>query len=137
MKVGHTGAATSDDGPPLTKTQIAELRRRVNEFKDPTRYVLVSAFSRTFNLFYSPDDGVYTMSEIFPSALFKYRKDALAVARALESRAQRRHRRTNPLQVIAVKKTKKGVRVLESVLSPWEKSAKWKPALKRRRATAS
>ena len=114
-----------DEFPPLTKRQLAELERRMADMMNPTRYVIVSAFSPSFSLFYCPSDGVFVMNEIPDAALFKRKAEALAVTRALE-RGQRK--RARGLQVIQVKKTKRGVRLLEGVHVD---RRTWKPKLRR------
>jgi len=123
------------DLPPLSAGDIAELKRRVDEMRDPTRYVIVSAFSRRFCLFYCPEDGNYIMNEIPEAAMFKRKAEAIAVAKVLERGKRKRARKF--LQVIAVKKTKRGVRILDQVADPWNKGAMWKPALRRRSESAS
>ncbi len=124
MKCEHP--KPDDEFPPLSKRQLAELKRRVADMKDPTRYVIVSSFLPTFSLFYCPSDGVFTMNEIPETACFKRKAEALAVAEALE---RRRRKRTRDLQIIKVKKTKRGVRVLEAVEVD---GRTWKPKLRRK-----
>jgi len=124
--VKHKRSMADDEFPPLTKRQLAELERRVADMKDPTRYVIVSAFLPNFSLFYGPSDGVFVMNELRETALFKREADALAVARALELR---RRKRTRGLQVIQVKKTKRAMRILEEV--PVDGRA-WKPKVRRK-----
>jgi hypothetical protein len=75
------------------------------------------------------------MNQISPEALFKRRAEAEAVARILDrdqAKRVRGKRVPRSLQVIAVKKTKGGVRILEEVSDPWQKGARWKPVLRRR-----
>ncbi len=115
-----------DEFPSLTKAQLAELQRRVADMEDPRRYVIVSAFSPKFSLFYCPSDGVFVMNEIPDTALFKRKAEALAVARALE---RRQRKRTRGLQVIQVKKTPRAVRILEEVHVD---GRAWKPKLRRK-----
>jgi hypothetical protein len=116
----------NDEFPPLTKGQIAELKRRVADMKDLRRYVIVSSFLPNFSLFYCPCDGVFAMNEIPDAALFKRKAEALAVARVLE---RRRRNSARGLQVIQVKKTKRAVRILEQVHVD---SRAWKPKLRRK-----
>ncbi len=47
------------------------MKRQVADSRDPTRYVIVSAFSKRFCLYYVPEDGNYIMNEIPAGALFK------------------------------------------------------------------
>jgi hypothetical protein len=123
------------DLPPLTKGELAELKRRIADSDDPTRYVVVSPFSKRFCLYYCAGDGHFIMNEIPDEALFKRRAVAVAVARVVEGRRRRRLR--GSLQVIAVRKTKKGIRILEKVRSPWGQRDRWKPALRKRVAPGS
>ena len=88
--------------PPLSAKEFAELKRRVADSLDPTRYVIVSAFSRRFCLYYLPESGNYIMNEITLEAMFKRKAEALAVAKVLDRGRRKRSRRD--LQVIAVKK---------------------------------
>ena len=120
----------ASDFPPLSAREIAELKRTVDELRDPTRYVIVSAFSKRFCLYYCPEDGNYVMNEIPEAAMFKRKAEAVAVAKVLDRGRRKRARRS--LQVIAVRKTKRGVRVLEEVADPWKKGQLWKPVIRRR-----
>lgn len=115
----------------LTPKLRAELKRRIDDANDPTRYVIVSAFSQRFCLYHMPEDGNYTMNEIPDRALFKRRAEAQAVAKVLDRSRKRRSGKS--LQVVAVRKTKKGVQFLELVTSPWNKRQGWKPKLRRRK----
>lgn len=126
---GRTLPGSDGDPAPLSRTDRAELDRRLRELEDPTRYVVVSPFSWRFNLFYQVPEGTFVMNEITGETLFKNRADALAVAKVLDGRRSRRAQRT--LQVIAVRKTAKGVRILEDVVSPRNPREKWKPKLRR------
>jgi hypothetical protein len=55
------------------------LKRRVKDYEDPTRYLLVSSFGPGFELYYSVSDDVYVMNEPKDATLFKRREAALAV----------------------------------------------------------
>jgi hypothetical protein len=118
------------DFPPLTAKEIAELKRQVDDMRDPTRYVIVSPFTKRFCLYYCPEDGNYIMNEIPEGSLFKRKAEAVAVAKVLER--GRREVRRKTLQVVAVRKTKRGVRILEEVTDPLNKRERWKPVLRRR-----
>jgi hypothetical protein len=122
-------ARDQDDFPPLSAKELADLKRQVSDLRDPTRYVIVSAFSRRFCLYYCPESGNYIMNEIPEAAMFKRKPEALAVAKVLERGRKRRMRKS--LQVIAVRKTANGVRILEEVEDPWQKGKRWKPSLRR------
>ena len=63
----------------LTPTQIRDLRRRVADLDDETRYMLVSQMGPRFALYYNVSDDVYVMDDPRGATLFKRRKAALAV----------------------------------------------------------
>jgi hypothetical protein len=65
-----------DEFPPLTKRQLAELKRPVADAMDPVRHVNVSSFLPKFSLFYCPSDGMFVMNEIPDTALFKRKAEA-------------------------------------------------------------
>jgi hypothetical protein len=127
-----TGAVRESDLAPLTKREATELQRRYADMMDPTRYVIVSAFSRRFCLYYRPADGDFIMNEITPDTFFKRRSEAVAVARVVEGRKKKG--RPGRLQVIAVRKTKRGVRIMEKVTGFRNPTEEWKPLLKRKDA---
>jgi hypothetical protein len=78
---------TSDDEDiePLSPSQLRELKRRAEDYEDPTRYLLVSSFGPRFNLYYNVSDDVYVMNEPKGATLFKRREAALAVLDILGS----------------------------------------------------
>jgi PhnB protein len=127
MKRANSVAIDEGDGPPPTKSQMVELKRRLADSLDPTRYVIVSPFTRRFCLYYCIGSGHYVMNEIPDEALFKRRTEALAVAEVIGGRRRKGSPRSP--QVIAVRKTKKGIRILEEVRSQWGKRLRWKPRL--------
>lgn len=63
----------------LTPAQIHELRRRMADLDDATRYLLVSQMGPRFALYYNVSDDVYVMNYPLGATLFKRRKAALAV----------------------------------------------------------
>jgi len=73
----HRQANSVDDE--LTPAQIAELRRRVVDLDDVTRYLLVSQLAPRFALYYNVSDDVYVMNDPQGATLFKRHKTALAV----------------------------------------------------------
>lgn len=81
-------------------------------------------------MYYCPEDANYVMNEIPAGAMFKRKAEALAVAKMLDRGRRKGTRRS--LLVIAVRKTKRGVNVLEEVADPWKKGERWKPVLRRR-----
>ena len=101
-------ASADDDFPPLTKAQLAELKRRVAEHDDPTRYLVVSAFSKRFALYYEVEINGYTHNRPEDATAFKSLDVAQAVLKALS-----KGRRHSGLQIIRARKTKTGLRLLE------------------------
>lgn len=73
------------DVEPLTWRQIRELRRRIADMDDPTRYLLVSEFTPRFALYYNVSDDTFAMNEPKGGTLFKRRQAAVAVKRLLRS----------------------------------------------------
>jgi hypothetical protein len=63
----------------LTPAQIQELRRRMADLADATRYLLVSQMGPRLALYYNVSDDVYVMNDPRRATLFKRRKAALAV----------------------------------------------------------
>ena len=63
----------------LTPAQIRELRRRMADLDDVTRYLLVSQMGPRFALYYNVSDDVYAMNDPRGATLFKRIKAALAV----------------------------------------------------------
>ena len=76
------------DLPPLTRAQIRELKRRIDDMDDQVRYLLVSEFTPRFKLYYNVTDDMFVMNEPKGGTLFKRRKAALAVRRLLGSRVE-------------------------------------------------
>jgi hypothetical protein len=130
MRSATKAVAIDFEPPRLSKADRAELNRRRREMMDPTRYVVVSPFFPQHNMFYRVEDGSFILNEITSDVLFKNRADALAVAKAAQGRRKKK-RADFSLQAIAVRKTKKGVRVLEKVVSRWNSRKKWKPKLRK------
>jgi hypothetical protein len=62
---------------------MRELDRRVKDLHDRTRYLLVSAFSPRFALYYNVSEDTYGMNEPAHATLFKRRAAALAIRRML------------------------------------------------------
>ena len=116
--------------PPLSKKDAAELKRSFADFADPKRYVIVSAFSRKFCLYYRPADGDFIMNEVTPETLFKRKAEAQAIAKLLDGK--RKIRSKYRLQVTAVRKTKDGVRFIEPVRGFGSSKKGWRPILRRK-----
>jgi hypothetical protein len=81
--VAYADADADADLEPLTKAQIRELRRRIRDFDDPIRYLLVSDLGPRFKLYYDVSDGVYVMNDPSKGTLFKTRAVAVAVKATL------------------------------------------------------
>ena len=73
------GSVEDEDMAPLSAAEVRELRRRLEDARDPTRYLLVSEFGPKFKLYYNVSDDVYAMNEPKGATLFKRRETALAV----------------------------------------------------------
>jgi hypothetical protein len=121
-RIGERG-----DDPPLTKRQIESLKKAHADSIDPVRYVIVSPITRKHCLYYFPSDSCFAMNHITPECLFKRKAEARAVAKVVSGR--RKKTKKHDLQIIAVKKTKKGVKILDEVFDPWEPNKTWKPKL--------
>ncbi len=79
--------AASDDWC-LTPSQIRELKSRLKDVRDPTRFVIVSRFSRKFVLYYNVSDDTYATNDISAATLFKRRHAAEAVRKLLGTNAR-------------------------------------------------
>lgn len=75
--------ATEDDDLPLTAAWRKEIARRIRDIHDPIQYVIVSALSRRFLLYYNASGDMYPMNDIDHATLFKRLSVARAVMRAL------------------------------------------------------
>ena len=106
-RVGSRVAFDQDSAepPPLTRTQIRELNRRVRDSMDRTRYVLATALTTRHALFYNVSDDVFAMDDPTRGTLFKRREAALAVNAFLTGRAQ----------IVQCRVTSRGRLVLRSV----------------------
>lgn len=95
----------------LTPAQIRELRRRMADLDDGTRYLLVSQMGPRFALYYNVSDDVYVMNDPRAATLFKRRKAALAVKALLGGsiRILRcKSKRVNGVQVPVLGTTRRG-----------------------------
>ena len=79
-----------EDGtfPPLTRSQIRDLRRRKEDYDDRRRYILASAYSQKFILYYNVSGDIYVLNQPTHATLFKRRATALAVKRQTNKRLQ-------------------------------------------------
>lgn len=117
----------------MSKRERASLVATIAELNDPVRYVIVAVFSRKFCMYYFPSDGCFMMNAITPACLFKHKAEAQAVAKLLEGRRGKKTPKT--ITVIAVKKTKSGVRILDEITNPWHPNETWKPILRKKDRT--
>jgi hypothetical protein len=78
----------SDEPPPLTRSQIRELGRRVSDLEDGTRYLLVSVFTTKHALYYDVSEDVFAMNAPSSGTLFKRRSAALAIQHLLRSHVE-------------------------------------------------
>jgi len=121
-----THSPASDDDEPLSKQAIRAIRKYIADSKDPIRYVIVSPIVPGCCLFYKPSDAVYYPNRIHPHCLFKRKTEAQAVAKVLNG-----SKRKEDVQVIAIRKTKKGFRILDQVNTPEHPKKKWKPKIQK------
>lgn len=107
----------SEDLPPLTKAQIRELRRRIRDSEDRTRYLLVSALTEKHALYYNVSEDTFGWREPSFGTLFKRRQAAQAIKQLL----------TSHVQLAACRVTRRGRLVLSSiprVRASWTRSRK-------------
>lgn len=115
--------------PPLSRKELAELRRRVKETDDPTRYAIASSCTKQHVLFYDVQHNHYILNQIEPTCLFRQREHALAIATLLDGprdRGRTRH------QVVEVKSTSSGVRLSGSLRDSLGGNKRVKPRLRAR-----
>ena len=82
------GTEPADDVPPLTAAQIRELKRRLLDLKDRTRFLLVSAFTARTAFYYDVSRDTWGMNDPTLGTLFKRRVTARAVQRLLRDGVQ-------------------------------------------------
>lgn len=73
------GPEAEDDAPPISAAWRKEIARRIRDADDPTRYVIVLAFSRRLLLYYDASDDSYPGNDIGRATLFKRPSVARAV----------------------------------------------------------
>ena len=81
-------ASAPEEPPPLTRSQVRELKRRVRDVEDRTRYLLVSVFTEKHALYYDVSDDVFAMDAPSSGTLFKRRSAALAIQTLLRSHVE-------------------------------------------------
>ena len=87
-KSGRAGPEAKPRDDTLTQAQLREIKRRVKDLEDRTRYLLVSRLGRRFALYYNVSEDTYAMNEPAFGTLFKRRAAALAVERLLGGHVQ-------------------------------------------------
>jgi hypothetical protein len=81
--VSRTHKAAADDLAPLTRSQIRQLQRQIRDLDDRTRYLLVSAFTKRFVLYYDVTTDTFVMNDPSLGTVFKRRAAAEAIRRLL------------------------------------------------------
>jgi len=76
-------AFPTDEFPPLSTPQIREVRRRLQDVRDRTRFLLASKFSPTFLLYYDIAEDTYAMNALASATVFKRLKAASAIRKLL------------------------------------------------------
>jgi len=72
-----------EDEPPLSREWEREIARRVRDFDDPLRYMLVSEFTRKFILYYNVTSDSFAMNDPALGTQFKRRQAAESVKKLL------------------------------------------------------
>lgn len=85
-KVEETQPA--EDVPLLTPAQVRELKRRLLDLNDRTRFLLVSAFTARTAFYYDVSRDTWGMNDPSLGTLFKRRATAAAVQRLLRDGVQ-------------------------------------------------
>ena len=71
------------DEPPLSREWKKEIARRVKDFDDPLRYMLVSEFTRKFILYYNVTSDSFAVNDPTLGTLFKRRQAAESIKKLL------------------------------------------------------
>ena len=79
----RTASKLPGDEPPLSREWKKEIARRVKDFDDPLRYMLVSEFTRKFILYYNVTSDSFAMNDPTLGTLFKRRQAAESVKKLL------------------------------------------------------
>ena len=82
------GTQRADDISPLTPAQIRELKRRLLDLNDRTRFLIVSAFTARAAFYYDVSRDTWGMNDPSLGTLFKRRATAIAVQRLLRDGVQ-------------------------------------------------
>jgi hypothetical protein len=87
----------------ISVADFRELKRRIKDMDDPTRYMVISAFSPRMILYYDVSENVFS-SEPSDRTVFKRKAHAAAIARLLKNDVQvveARIRKGRPIQVLS------------------------------------
>jgi hypothetical protein len=79
MTRGRVPKGEASTEPELTRKQARELERRVEEMRDPTRYLLESALTSGIVLYYNVSEDTYGWNDPGNATLFKRRESASAI----------------------------------------------------------
>ena len=82
-RMEHAVQERANGFPPLTRAQILKIRRRADDLKDRTRFLLVSEVAPCFALYYNVSEDTYGMNEPCHATLFKRRPSARAIKELL------------------------------------------------------
>ena len=93
--------------PPLPAEEVAILKQRMSEYRDATRYVVVSSLLSRWALVYDLSSNTYCHEHISDGCLIKDERMAEAIASQLRGR-----KRKSDLHVLPVRRTKRGYRAL-------------------------
>lgn len=87
---------------------IREIRRRIHDLDDPIRYVIVSAFTSRFLLYFDVTRDCFVMNDLSGGTLFKRRAHAAAVAAVMR----------DGMQIVKVKVGRRGSLKVLSRIKP-------------------
>jgi hypothetical protein len=65
-----------DDLEPLSPKEIRELKRRLDDTRDRTRYLLISNLLPRYTMFYNVSEGTFTLNDPREATIFKRRPTA-------------------------------------------------------------
>ena len=110
--------------PRISRKQVDELGRRMRDFQNPDRFVVVSSFLARWALVYDPTADTYCHHHISDGCLLKNRRVAEAIAKTLGDRTRKCDH-----VVLAVERTRAGFRALED-FPPTKYSKRWRPVFR-------
>lgn len=100
------GTETGGEAWELSKPQVRELRRRVRDLEDRTRYLLVSVFTPRMALYYNVSNDTFGMNNPSLGTLFKQRsRSSGCCERAFRSSSVGRIATTGSLRVLCLDST--------------------------------